>query len=585
MDQFKQLLDQFSTRQKILIAAVAVLVAGFFFFGLRWNKERDLRPLFSSLAADDAGAVVEKLRASNVEFKVADNGTILVPSSRVAELRIDMASAGLPKSGRLGFELFDKQNFGASEFDEQVRLRRAIEGELERSVMTLTGVDSARVHVTFSKDSVFSDLRQPAKASVLVKLRPGARLSPQNISSIEHLAASAVEGLQPEAVSVVDMNGNLLGKPRASLDADGGASSASLEYRQSLERDLLVKIRSTLDPLLGSEKYRAGVTLECDFTSGEQSEETFDPDRSVILSAQKSEDSAGSASSGGVPGTASNLPRPIPPSNGGRGSVSRKTENIAYQTSRVVKHTKLPQGSVKRVSVAILLDQGVHWEGVGSSAKRVLDPPPADKLKVVKDVVSGVIGFQQERGDQVLVETLPFDATLATPAPEDPARKSPRQVEKPGSNPQELVSRLTSLPRVWLIGGGCALLVALAMIAFFFRMLLKKRAHKAQAVAVGATQLPAGPAVAHGVRGAAGVTGATQLPPHTAGNFEAKAIAQLNENRQAKEQAEFDALESLKLVPTTRTSEVYRKFILDEAKKDPTRVAQLLRSWLNSEAS
>ncbi len=172
MNQLKQLLDQFSTSQKTMIVAVALMVAGGLFFGLRWNRERDLRPLFVNLAADDAGAVVEKLRSSNVEFKVADNGTILVPSARVAELRLDMASAGLPKSGRLGFELFDKQNFGASEFDEQVRFRRAIEGELERSVMTLTGVESARVHVTFSKDSVFSDLRQPAKASVLVKLGP-----------------------------------------------------------------------------------------------------------------------------------------------------------------------------------------------------------------------------------------------------------------------------------------------------------------------------------------------------------------------------------------------------------------------------
>jgi flagellar M-ring protein FliF len=573
MDQFKQVLEQLSARQKILIVVAAGLVAGGLFFGLRWNKERDLRPLFSSLAADDAGAVVEKLRASNVEFKVADNGTILVPSARVAELRLDMASAGLPKSGRLGFELFDKQNFGASEFDEQVRLRRAIEGELERSVMTLTGVESARVHVTFSKDSVFSDLRQPAKASVLVRLRPGVGLSGQNISAIEHLAASAVEGLQPEAVSVVDMNGNLLGKPHSALDADSGASSASLEYRQSLEHDVLAKIRSTLDPLLGPEKYRAGVTLECDFTSGEQSEETFDPDHSVILTAQKSEDSAGSSSVGGVPGTASNLPRPIPPSTGGRGAVSRKTENVAYQTSRVVKHLKLPQGSVKRVSVAILLDQGVHWEGAGSSAKRVLDPPSADTLKVVKDVVSGVIGFQQERGDQVLVETLPFDATLAVPAPAAPARPSSRQMQKPGIGPEELVQRLKSLPPVWLIAGACALLLALLAIALLIRALFKRKDRKAQAVPVGGAHLPAG------------AGGAAQLPARTAGEFEAKAMAQLAENRHVKEQAEIDALESLKAVPTTRKSEVYKKFILDEAKQDPGRVAQLLRSWLNAEGT
>jgi flagellar M-ring protein FliF len=573
MNQFTQLLGQIPTRQKILIAAIACLVAGGLFFGLRWNRERDLRPLFTNLAADDAGAVVEKLRTSNVEFKVADNGTILVPSSRVAELRLDMASAGLPKTGRLGFELFDKQNFGASEFDEQVRLRRAIEGELERSVMTLTGVESARVHVTFSKDSVFSDLRQPAKASVLVKLRPGTLLSAQNISSIEHLAASAVEGLQPEAVSVVDMNGNLLGKPRASLDADAGASSASLEYRQSLEHDLLAKIRSTLDPLLGPEKYRAGVTLECDLTSGEQSEETFDPDHSVILTAQKSEDSAGSSSSGGVPGTASNLPRPVPPSPGGRGAVSRKTENVAYQTSRVVKHLKLPQGSVKRVSVAILLDQGLHWEGAGSTAKRVLDPPSADKLKVVKDVVSGVIGYRQERGDQVLVETLPFDATLAVPAPEDLPRTFARQPQKPGSGPEELATRLKSLPRAWLIAGGCTLLVVLVAISLLARALLRKKG------AIPAVQVGGAPALA-------GATGtAAQLSSPNQGEFEARAMAQLAENRQAKEQAESDVLQSLKLIPTTRKSEVYKKFILDEAKQDPGKVAQLLRSWLNAEGA
>src|ERR1035438_4242157 len=187
MDQLRQLLAQLTLRQKVFIGVAAVVVALGLFLGIKWNKERDLRPLFANLAAEDAGAVVEKLKSASVDYKVGEGGTIMVPSSRVDELRLDMASAGLPKSGRLGFELFDKQNFGASEFDEQVRLRRAIEGELERSIKTLNGVDSVRVSVTFAKDSVFSDLRQAAKASVLVKLKPGTILKPQNIASIEHL--------------------------------------------------------------------------------------------------------------------------------------------------------------------------------------------------------------------------------------------------------------------------------------------------------------------------------------------------------------------------------------------------------------
>jgi flagellar M-ring protein FliF len=238
-----------------------------------------------------------------------------------------------------------------------------------------------------------------------------------------------------------------------------------------------------------------------------------------------------------------------------------------------VKHLKLPQGSVKRVSVAILLDQGVHWEGAGSTAKRILDPPSADELKVVKDVVSGVIGYQQERGDQVLVETLPFDATLAVPAPEDPARTVARQTQKPGSGPEEIAEHLKSFPRVWLIAGVCTLLVALIVISLFIRVLLKKKG------AVPAVQVGGAPALA----GAAGT--AAQLPAPNQGEFEAKAMAQLAENRHAKEQAESDVLQSLKLIPTTRKSEVYKKYILDEAKQDPGKVAQLLRSWLNAEGA
>jgi flagellar M-ring protein FliF len=570
MNQLRQLLDQLSLQNKIMIVVAACLVAGGIFFGIRWNKERDLRPMFSSLAPEDAAAVVEKLRVANVDYKVADNGAVLVPSARVAELRLDMAAAGLPRSGRLGFELFDKQNFGSSEFDEQVRLRRAIEGELERSVMTLTCVEGARVHVTFGKDSVFSDLRQPAKASVLVRLRPGAKLTAQNISAIEHLAASAVEGLQPDSVSVLDMNGNLLGKPRSALDADAGASSAMLDYRQWIEHDLLVKIRSTLDPLLGSEKYRAGVTLECDFTSGDESEETFDPDHSVMLTSQKTEESSGATTTGGVPGTASNLPRPVPPSPGGRGTVSRKTENVTYQTSRVVKHVKLPQGAVKRISAAILIDQGVHWEGLGPSAKRVLDPPSADTLKIVKEVVSGVIGFQQNRGDQVLVETLPFDVTLTLPAPEPPAPAMPSGTRKPSTGLEELTLRLRSLSPLWLVAGACLLLVALISVG----VLLKARLGRIK------------PAMEVSPAGGAALSAATTTPGQlgSSGQFEAKAMAQLAENRQIQEQAELDALLSLKTVPTTRKAEVFKKFILEEAKKDPSKVAQLIRSWLGTEA-
>src|SRR5581483_981973 len=241
MDQLKQLLESLTWKQGLsLVVAAGVVVAGLAWFS-RWNRERDFRPLYSSLSAEDAGAVVAKVRESGSEFRLADNGAVvLVPSARVAELRLDMAAAGLPKSGRIGFELFDKSTFGMSDFTEQVNYHRALEGELERSVMSLAAVEQARVHVTFAKDSLFLEAKQPAKASVLVKLRAGTQLSAQNVAAICQLASSAVDGLAPEAVSVLDMRGNLLNRARKPEAGDEPQpSEAALEYRQKIEHALL----------------------------------------------------------------------------------------------------------------------------------------------------------------------------------------------------------------------------------------------------------------------------------------------------------------------------------------------------------
>jgi flagellar M-ring protein FliF len=174
------------------------------------------------MAAEDAGAVVQKLKETGTDYRLSDNGaTLLVPSAKLAELRLQLALLGLPKSGRMGFEMFDKTNFGVTDFAEHVNYRRALEGELERSIISLAEVERARVHLTFQKESVYLEARQPAKASVILGLRAGAQLSPQNVMAVCNLLASAVEGLVPEAVSVVDTRGNLLNKPRKSAGDDG----------------------------------------------------------------------------------------------------------------------------------------------------------------------------------------------------------------------------------------------------------------------------------------------------------------------------------------------------------------------------
>lgn len=556
MGDFTRLIASFTLRQKITIAAAAVLILAGLWYAVRWNKERDLRPLFTNVGAEDSGALVERLRASNVEYRVSDDGTILVPSQRVAELRLDMAAAGLPRTGRIGFELFDKTNFGTTEFAEQVNYRRAIEGELERSVLALGEVQSARVHVTFAKDSVFLDHREPAKASVMVKLKPGARLSPQNIQGITHLTASAVEGLSPQAVSVLDMSGALLNRPRQDNDAAGaGSNDAMIEYRQSLEREMQAKIRGTLDPLLGEERYRTGVSIECDFSSGEQSEEVFDPDRSVMVTSQKTEDLSGAAVAGGVPGTASTLPRGVSKSVNGGAGVSRRTENVSYQTSRTVKRTTLPSGSIKRVSVSVLVDQDVRWEGSGKDAKRVVLPPAPEKLKVVRDVLAGAIGFREDRGDLILVETLPFDASHPAPSAPEPASKpQPQGFELPGW--LKTIAGKAPL-QVWLGAGLCLLITAAVGLFWFFRQ--RKRAEPQASVEL---QRPALTADEHRKE------------------FEQKALAAIAENQAELDRQEMEVLSTLRLPPTTKKSEVLKKHLADQAMKEPAAVAHLLRTWL-----
>jgi flagellar M-ring protein FliF len=445
MNQAKKLLLSLTPRQLATIVIVAIaVVAGVMWFS-RWERESGLKPLYTGLSPEDANAIVQKLHEGGIDYKISAGGEVLVPEDKVPELRLEMAGLGLPKTGRIGFEIFDKTNFGITDFAEHVNYRRALEGELERSIMAITEVQQARIHVTLPKDSVFTDARESAKASVLVGLRPGTRLSTANVVAITNLVSSAVEGLAPESVSVVDMSGNLLSRPRhEGLPDSSQASEAGLEYRQAIEHDIAAKIGNTLEPLLGPDKFRTGVSADIDMTSGEQSEETFDPSKSVMTSSQKTEDSSGTTRLGsGAPGTAANLPPQqttlsnapppaapgatppgaagqtaaatpqTPPRTGGNSSNStRRSESITYQSSRMTKHLKLPQGTVKRLSIAVLVDQGSKMQGQGAQAHSVPVPVDAEKLKAIQTLVATLVGLDPARGDQLTVEALPFDTSM-----------------------------------------------------------------------------------------------------------------------------------------------------------------------------
>jgi len=561
------LLSRLTNGQKISLGVAVVAVIASLFGFLKWNKERDFRPLYTGVAAEDAGAVAAKLKETGAEYRVTDGGaTILVPSARVAETRLQMAALGLPKTGRIGYELFDKTNFGVTDFTEQVNYHRALEGELERSVTALAEVEQARVHITLPKPSLFVESRQPAKASVMIKLRARAKISPQNILAITYLVASAVDGLTPEGVSLLDMQGNLLSRPRKSLNGDGVESSdAALDYRQRVEKDLLAKINSSLEPVVGADKFRSGVSVECDFTSGEQSEETFDPNKSVMLTAQKTEDVAGGSTSNGVPGTASALPRPTSRPGAAGVGTSRKTENISYQSSRMVKRLHLPQGNLKRMSVSVLVDQTIRWEGVGSTAKRVLEPPAPEKLKIIKDLVAGVVGLQPDRGDQLIVESLPFESTLNQEPPGIVPTAAP---SAPGmQDPGWLPPFLRRANGMLYLGAGGAVLIVL-VVAGLIAMLRRKRKPAATGLAAGQKEIP----------------GAASEPAAVLESLKEQMEAKLAENERAKEQQQIEALRSLQL-PTVKTqkTEVLTKHLSAETKKDPAAMAHVIRAWLNEQ--
>jgi flagellar M-ring protein FliF len=564
MNQVTQLFGKLSNAQRIFLAAAVMAVVGGIVSLSHWNQERDFKPLFTGIASEDAGPLLAKLKESNTEYRLTDSGTtVLVPSGRVDELRIEMASAGLPKSGRIGFELFDKTNFGASEFAEQVNYHRAIEGELERSVMSIREVEQARVHITLAKDSLYAESRQPAKASVLVKLHHAAGLSPQNVAAICQLTASAVPGLAPEQVSVVDTSGNLLNRPRAGAPSDStGGGEESLDYRKTIERDLQGKIAATLEPLLGVEHFRAGVSADVDITSAEQSEEVFDPQKSVMATSQTTQDGPPLPFASGMPGTPSNLPNPAAKPVTGASNYARHTENVTYQTSRVVKHTRLPQGAVKRLSLSILVDHTLRWD----AGKRIVDPPSPEKLKVIHDMVAAATGLDTNRGDQLVVEAFPFESTLtAEPLSTAPATAVPPASPLPPWLQNLWEKSMTGKSRFITAGVGAGLFLALIAGAFLLRARSRAKRRKVEAVLK-----------------TAAIAAAETAPPAAAGIATSSVAKQIA--AQSAEQARIEAEQLMALkVPAQKSqkTQVLSKHIATEAATDPAALARVVRTWLN----
>ena len=380
------------------VTAVAILVF------VRLIGKPEFKPLYTNMQPSDAQALGAKLAEKNIQYEIsADGKTVNVTADKLDQARLELASGEMPRSGRLGFELFDKMNWGETEFDEKVNYQRALEGELERTIQTLKNVESARVHLVMPTESLFLDREHEAKASVIVNLR-GGRLSPDVQLSVAKLVSGAVNRLAPENVTVIDANSN---HPIGSFGQD------SLSPATGLGKELAARMVATLEPTIGPDRVRASVNVEYDTSSSEENQETFDPKSQVSVSSQKSDEQIGGMVTGGVPGTSSNVPGASASgakvtAQSGDGSQTSHTEATSYAVSKVVRHTMQPAGRLRRVTAALVVDDALEAKsanGKKSESRRKRTP---EELKQIEELAKASIGFDAARGDTISVQNLSF---------------------------------------------------------------------------------------------------------------------------------------------------------------------------------
>ncbi len=498
---------------------VAALIGGLLWLGLR----TDWRTLYTGLDPDDARQIGQVLTQAQIPFDVTPDGSgIRVPAAQLDKARLAAAAKGGVKSGRMGFELFDKPNWVGSEFDEQVNYQRALEGELERTVETLADVQSARVHLVLPRDSLFRDQDRPAKAAVVIKLRHRS-LADGEADAIRNLVASAVDGLTPDHVVLVDADGHLPLGPKT-------PEAMELTAEQALEEKLI----ATLEPVTGAGNVRASVTLDYDPAATDVTQETYDPNQTVTLSMQRTQQSSGPQPvPAGVPGTASNAPNsqplPVYPKQT-TPPESATTESGTYVASKTVKHTEENAGWVRRLTAAIVVnDRLVQPAEHGRPA--VWQPRSAAELRNLTALAQAAVGFDSARGDVVTVADLPFAQNRPQP---------------PAPLPQQMLTTVETSP--WLIKYAALLLGLLAVLAFGVRPLLRHAAASAAAVKSpskgGSKELAAG---------SAAPTGALVSPGPAEADHE-----------------------------RARTQEIFEQ-VTAHMKREPTQSSRLLQSWIHSD--
>jgi flagellar M-ring protein FliF len=401
-DQITQFIGGLTPWQRFLLVGGAILVGATLGVFVWLIGKPKYTTLYSGLRAADMQAMAGRLAAKNIPYETSPDGTsILVPVDKVDASRLETAAQGLPRNARLGFELFDTPNWAGSDFSEKVNYQRALEGELERTLQTLSEVDAVRVHLVMPRDSLFSEQEQPGKAAVIVKTRSG-HLSEQAQAAIPALVASAVDKLRPENVTVVDADTNT-----PLLKLRGPGSQAAGDFDELLAK----RVVQTLEPVVGTEHVRASVHVEYDLSTSENTEETYDPKATAAITMQRSEETMGGGLPAGVPGTASNVPGAASTTvtvAATQDRSSSRSESSTYAISKSVRHTIQPAGRVRRIAAAVLVDdviESVEKDGKKSSTRRKRTP---EEMKELERLASASIGLDQSRGDILALQNLSF---------------------------------------------------------------------------------------------------------------------------------------------------------------------------------
>ena len=445
LERLRDAFNRLGMQQKIgftvaVAAIIAVLVGA-----ILWSQQPDWKVLFSNLGEKDGGNIVTLLEQQNIPHRMSDNGSIMVPANKVHEVRLKLASQGLPRGGMVGFELMENQKFGISQFAEQVNYQRGLEGELARTIMSIGAISSARVHLAIPKPSVFVRDEQKPTASVLLNLYGGRTLDSGQIAGITHLVSASVPQLLSTNVTVIDQNGTMLSQIKSKL-TEAGLDQAQIKYVRELEDSIGKRIEDILKPLLGGENYKVQIAADVDFSQSEQTAETYrpnnTPETSSVRSLQNNETASVNQSAGGVPGALTNQP-PVPataplttPAAGaatpakpakpgdlqgrvvaagiesplnalGQPISTAKTSTTNYEIDKTVRYTKNSMGNIRRLSAAVVVN---HRKEIDKTGKQVSKALPDAEMKQINELVREAMGFNKERGDSLSVANSPFTA-------------------------------------------------------------------------------------------------------------------------------------------------------------------------------